>query len=478
MLNSIKLPAVVVDIETSGGSVTYDRIIEIGIVEITEQGINEWSTLINPRQLIPSMIQRLTGITNEMLETAPYFESVAKDILQRLNGRLFIAHNVRFDYGFIRNEFARLAYSFRAPLMCTLKLSRALYPEAKGHSLEKIILRHQIYVQHRHRALDDAKATYQFIKIAEEEQGAEKVKAAIQAQGQRSSLPPHFDASLIDNLPSSPGVYYFWGEANELLYIGKSINIRKRVFSHFTADHQSSKEMRLCQQTVKISFDLTAGELGALILESQKIKALQPLYNRLLRRTKMLASIYLEEAPNGLVIPNVIWVDEHTPKRKQLYGLFPSLHKAREALKDICYAHNLCLQVCGIEATTTRACMGYQLKKCKGICIGKELPITHNIRLIKAFSRLALKAWPFEAAVAIIEKSPQGFEQHIVVDHWKIVGIANNEQDYEDILFSASHQGLDKDIYRYLVKTLFDTKTKQGYNLRSLAFLQNRPPNQ
>src|SRR5690606_21911810 len=111
MLNSIKLPAVVVDIETSGGSVTYDRIIEIGIVEITEQGINEWSTLINPRQLIPSMIQRLTGITNEMLETAPYFESVAKDILQRLNGRLFIAHNVRFDYGFIRNEFARLAYS-------------------------------------------------------------------------------------------------------------------------------------------------------------------------------------------------------------------------------------------------------------------------------------------------------------------------------------------------------------------------------
>ena len=329
-------------------------------------------------------------------------------------------------------------------------------------------------MQHRHRALDDAKATYQFLKIAEEEQGFEKVKAAIQAQGQRSSLPPHFDASIIEELPSAPGIYYFWGQANELLYIGKSINIRKRVFSHFTADHQSSKEMRLCQQTVRITFDSTAGELGALILESQKIKALQPLYNRRLRRTKMLASIYLDEAKDSLLMPKVIWVDEQTPQSKQLYGLFPSLHKAREALKDICYAHNLCLQVCGIETATERACMGYQLKKCKGICIGKELPLTHNIRLIEALSRLALKSWPFDGAIAIIEKSPLGFEQHILVDHWKILGIANHEQDYEELISSPSSHGLDKDIYRYLVKTLFDTKTKHRRTIRPLVSLHTK----
>ncbi|MGN0921054.1 MAG: exonuclease domain-containing protein [Cellvibrio sp.] len=472
MLTSLSLPAVVVDIETSGSSVTYDRIIEIGIVEITQDGINEWSTLINPRQMIPPMIQRLTGITNEMLEDAPYFESVAKEIIERIEGRLFIAHNVRFDYGFIRNEFARLAYSFRAPLMCTVKLSRALYPEAKGHSLEKIILRHQIFVQHRHRALDDAKATYQFIKIAEEEHGAEKVKAAIKAQGQRSSLPPNFDASLIEHLPNTPGVYYFWGAQGELLYVGKSISIRKRVFSHFTADHQSSKEMRLCQQTVNITFDQTAGELGALILESQQIKRLQPLYNRRLRRVKMLASIYLDENPDGLLLPKTIWLDENTPQDKQLYGLFASQHKARDTLSDIAHSYRLCLKVCGIESPRPGPCMSYQLKKCNGICVDQELPVVHNIRLIEALSQLALKVWPFKSAIAIIEKSPEGLEEHIIVHHWKILGIVKDQADYENVLSQSKNLGLDRDIYRYLVKTLYDGKSKRGRTIIPLNVSQ------
>src|SRR6187402_1042303 len=179
MLKSISLPAVLIDVETTGGNVTYDRITEIGIVEIYENEIREWSTLINPGMKIPMGIQRLTGITDAMVASAPRFEQVAKEILLRIKGKLFIAHNVRFDYGFIRNEFARLAYSFKAPLMCTVKLSRSLYADRSGHSLEKIIERHQIFVTNRHRALDDARATYKFLEIAEEEHGVDSFRIAV-----------------------------------------------------------------------------------------------------------------------------------------------------------------------------------------------------------------------------------------------------------------------------------------------------------
>ena len=149
MFKYFPVPCAIVDIETTGGNVTYDRITEIAIIEVTDDGIHEWSTLINPRVHIPKGIQLLTGITNEMVMSAPYFEQVAKEILVRLQGKLFVAHNVRFDYGFIRNEFARLAYPFKSKLMCTVRLSRFLYSDQDGHSLEKIISRHQIYVTHR-----------------------------------------------------------------------------------------------------------------------------------------------------------------------------------------------------------------------------------------------------------------------------------------------------------------------------------------
>ncbi len=266
MLKYFPIPCVIVDIETTGGNVTYDRIIEIGIVEVTEQGVTHWSTLINPRTTIPEGIQRLTGITNEMAAAAPYFEQVAKEIILRLQGKLFVAHNVRFDYGFIRNEFARLAYPYKSKLLCTVRLSRFLYADCEGHSLEKLITRHNIRVSHRHRALDDAIAAYKFMEIAEQEKGEANIKAAIQHQYRKESMPAGFDASIMDGLPNSPGIYYFWGENQELLYIGKSISIRKRVLSHFTADHKSAKEMKVCQQTRNVTFEKTAGELSALIL--------------------------------------------------------------------------------------------------------------------------------------------------------------------------------------------------------------------
>lgn len=456
MLKYIPVPCVIVDVETTGGNVTYDRITEIGIVEVSENGITEWSTLINPRVPIPKGIQQITGITNEMVADAPYFEQVAKEILLRLQGKLFIAHNARFDYGFIRNEFARLAYSFKAKVMCTVRLSRHLYASHTGHSLEKIIARHQIAVTHRHRSLDDAKTTYRFLTIAEEEKGEELIRAAVKHQYRKESIPAGFDASIIDGLPNSPGVYYFWGENKELLYVGKSINIRKRVLSHFTADHKSSREMKICQQARNITFDKTSGELSALILESKKVKELQPLYNRRLRRVSNFYSIGLEETKDGLLTPKIFSVSEMPRSAKKLYGLFPSVKKAKEAIQSISDEHSLCYQVCGLEKPTNRACTSHQLKKCNGYCVGKQPALVHNVKLLQGFSALSLKTWPYEGPVALVEKTQEGeSEHHLIVDNWCILGVAESAADYENILKGNPVPQIDKDIYRYLVATVF-----------------------
>jgi DNA polymerase-3 subunit epsilon len=455
MLKYIPTPCVIVDIETTGANVTYDRITEIGIIEVTENGVKEWSTLINPRAHIPEGIQLLTGITNEMVLAAPYFEQVAKEILLRLQGKLFIAHNVRFDYGFIRNEFARLAYSFKSKLMCTVKLSRFLYADRDGHSLEKIIARHQIYVTHRHRALDDAKATYKFMTIAEEEKGEEFVKEAIKHQYRKESMPANFDSSLIDDIPNSPGVYYFWGENKELLYVGKSINIRKRVLSHFTADHKSSREMKICQQTRNITFDKTTGELSALILESRKVKELQPIFNRKLRRVSTFYSIRLEAGSDGILAPQVFPIVEMPLNREKLYGLFPSQKKAQHAIQSICDEHRLCYQVCGIEKINGRACSSHQLKKCKGYCVGKHLALQHNVKLLEGLGALALKTWPYTGPVSIAEKDPSGSEKYLLVDNWCAIGVADSPEDFDEIVKSNFNPQIDRDTYRYLVSSVF-----------------------
>lgn len=453
MFKHIPVPCVIVDLETTGCNVTYDRIIEVGIVEVTEEGVTEWTTLINPRVRISESIQRVTGITNEMVESAPYFEQVAKEILLRLQGKLFVAHNVRFDYGFLRNEYARLAYSYKSKLMCTVKLSRYLYPDENGHSLEKIIARHRIYVTDRHRAMEDARATYKFMKIAEDEHSEEKINSAIKHQYRKESLPAGFDCGLIDDLPNTPGVYYFWGENKELLYVGKSISIRKRVLSHFTADHKSSREMKICQQTRNITFDKTGGELSALILESRKVKELHPIYNRKLRRVSTFYSIQLTEQKDGLLRPEIFPLSQLPSGRKSMYGLFPSLKKAKAALQSVADENKLCYHACGLEKSEGRACSSHQLKKCSGYCVGKQVAIIHNVKMIEGLSSLALKTWPYDGPVAINENT-RAETSYLIVDNWCVMDTVHDLAEYSNESPKSESLMIDRDIYRYLVTAL------------------------
>lgn len=450
----------IVDIETTGGSVTRDRITEIGIVEVDQHGAREWSTLINPGVSIPPAIQRLTGITDDMVAQAPRFEQVAKAIYQRLEGKLFVAHNVRFDFGFIRNAFASLGFPLSLELLCTVKLSRALYPEHKRHSLEAIIRRFGIQTDQRHRALADALATYTFLCRAVAEQPSEVIAKAVQVQTRRPSIPPGLDPASIEQLPSGPGVYYFYGENGSLLYVGKSVEVRKRVLSHFTADRTSARAMAMCQQVREVQAVATTGELSALLREAQEIKTRQPLFNRRLRRVSKLYTLQLREDAQGLLRPAVVEV-VRADRSRHMYGLFPSQKKARDRLIAAGKNDGLCDHVAVTPAPLAGLCMGRQLHRCRGLCQGEMSIAQHNEALLRALDDLALMAWPHAGPVALVERlNPNdGNSRHTVflLDNWCVLARleGNGEPDWAALRTATSGDGLlDRDIYRYLLKVV------------------------
>ncbi len=438
-----------VDLETTGGTATVDRITEVGIVLVDEYGVREWSSLVNPQTRIPEFIERLTGISNAMVEEAPVFAELAETINGLLEGRMFIAHNARFDYSFLKNEFKRLGISFRPTVLCTVKLSRKLYPAHYRHNLDSLIQRHGLRVADRHRALGDAQLIHQFWQVIQSEIDAEVIDQAVNALTARPSLPPHLDEALIDDLPEGPGVYLFYGENELPLYIGKSTHIRKRVLSHFAADHSNGKEMSLSQQVRRIDWFETEGELGALLLEAKLIKERLPTHNHRLRRSNELCAWQLEQK-DGHLKPLLRWEgDLNFGSQENLYGLFHSKRDAMEALRSISQEYELCPAVLGLEKTRPgQACFSVQLKKCKGACKGSEPPEAHAARLVMALSKMKLKAWPYPGPVGILE----GKDLH-VVDRWCHLGTAKDESEVAELL-EAGRPAFDRDTYKILTKSI------------------------
>ena len=337
-----------VDLETTGASCTKDRITEIGIVLLTEQGIQEWSQLVNPQLRIPLFIEQLTGISNQMVAGQPLFAELAEDVQALLKDCLFIAHNARFDYSFLKNEFKRLGMSFAPTVLCSVKLSRHFYPEYRQHNLDSLIERHQLKAKDRHRALADAQLIQQFWLHLETAFGKDALAKAVNSLTKRSSLPAQIDPLLIYELPETAGVYLFYGENDLPLYIGKSINIKQRVLAHFSADHSHNKEMNLSQQLRRIDWIETAGELGALLTEARLIKQYMPVYNQRLRRKQDLCAWQLEAGTQHLR-PVLVWANQlEFGEQANLYGLYTSQRDAQKALRQVAEQHSLCLSVLGL----------------------------------------------------------------------------------------------------------------------------------
>jgi len=225
----------VVDIETTGGMARRDRITEIAIVVYDgKEIIDRFESLINPERSIPFEITRITGITDSMVADAPKFYEVAKKVIEMTEGAIFVAHNVRFDYSFIREEFASLGYTFTRRQLCTVVLSRKSFPGLRSYSLGNLIRHFDIKVANRHRAMDDVLATVDILgRILSSEEGVQKADRIINAGIKASHLPKDITMEMIHSLPESAGVYYFYNVYGQVIYVGKSINIRKRIMQHF-----------------------------------------------------------------------------------------------------------------------------------------------------------------------------------------------------------------------------------------------------
>ncbi|MBN3802138.1 GIY-YIG nuclease family protein [Paraburkholderia sp. Ac-20336] len=283
---ALDVPIVFVDLETTGGSTSEHRITEVGVVEVGPAGVSRWSSLIDPQQPIPSFIQQLTGITNEMVRGAPTFESIAPALFERLNGKLFVAHNASFDRGFLRGEFRRAGLAFDPDVLCTVRLSRALFPAEKRHGLDALVERHALVPADRHRALADADLIWQFWQRLPALVPPEVLRAQIERTTRRYRLAGDITEDLLDTAPPGCGVYALYGEGDAPLYVGRSVRVRQRLRSHLTGERRSSKDIRLAQQVRRVEWRATGGELGAMLAEAQWIATLRPSQNRLPRVTK------------------------------------------------------------------------------------------------------------------------------------------------------------------------------------------------
>ncbi len=460
-----------VDLETTGSNGVVDRITEVGIV-LWDEGrvVERWSSLVNPETPIPGFIQGLTGITDEMVAQAPLFADLAAEILDRLQGRLFVAHNARFDHGFLKNELRRAGFDFKPPVLCTVKLSRKLFPQHSKHNLDALIQRHglKLPADARHRALGDADVLAQFWDRLQHDIPAGALAQAVGELTGRSSWPTHLDPSLADTLPDTPGVYRFMGEGDVPLYIGKAVRIRQRVLSHFSADHRSAKEMSLAQQVRQVDWLETPGEMGALLTEALWIKRQQPIHNVRLRRLAELCT-WVWRAPQGATpegqTPEGQTQEAQTPeaslpgeltltwardldwgRQHAAHGLFGSKRDANTWLRELAEANGLCQVTLGLEkAPKGRACFAFQMRRCAGVCVGQEPRADHDGRLAALLADWRVRTWPFEGPVKVGE----GDAWH-VVDAWSYLGMARSEEEVQALL-AHGRPAFDKDTYRILM---------------------------
>ena len=440
-----------VDVETTGTSPLGARLTEVAVVRVDRDDgddgalrVSEWSTLVNPGVPIPPEIRFLTGITDAMVAGAPRFEAIADELESRLRGALFVAHHARFDYGFLKQAFARCGRSFQAPTLCTVRLSRQLYPERSPHTLDALIVRHRLPAPERHRALGDARVLWAFLRHAIDELGPQRVHTAVRRLVPHPNLPAHLPADLLGGIPNAPGIYRFYGLNEHPLYIGKSADLRARVASHFCTDFASERGIRLASETRRVTWEATAGEFGARLREMEAIGREMPAHNRALRRRD--AAVVVRIDPDDARARFGALASSPPDALAGAIGPFTSRAAARRALADRARAEGWCLPALGIERAASVAdapCFARQLGRCRGACVGAEPLAALAARVDAAFTADArLPRWP-GPPIALVESAVDG-ERHDwhVVHHWCWIGTAPDRAGAHALAAGAAPRSL------------------------------------
>ncbi len=376
----------IVDIETTGNGIKGNRITEISIFKYDGHAvIDEFTSLVDPECEIPYFITGLTGIDNETVRGAPKIDQIAEKILEITEGCIFVAHSVNFDYNVIKNELKNIGLDFVRKKLCTVRLSRKLIPGYRSYSLGKLCSALSIPLSDRHRARGDAHATVLLFEKLLRTEGAEKVfKTFLNSRSQEATLPPGLPRETFEKLPSAPGVYYFKNTTGTIIYVGKAINIKKRVLGHFY--DKSSKEVRLCQETTDIDFELSGSELLALLMESTAIKHHYPMFNRAQKRTIQQYGIFAYQDRKGIMhlaynklkmVPNSITVC-HSPTA------------CRSFLEQLCKTYELCPKFCHLQENTG-PCSHYSITECRGVCRDDEAIADYNKRVAEAIAHTDVK---------------------------------------------------------------------------------------
>ncbi len=338
----------IVDIETTGGYAASHGITEISVfIHDGTRVVKHFETLINPRQSIPRYITALTGIDNDMVAAAPDFDEVADTLYDLLNDKIFVAHNVNFDYSFVKHHLKQSGYELTAKKLCTVRLGRKIFPGLPSYSLGNLCRSLNIRIENRHRAGGDAKATTVLFEYYLANNGEVFINEMLKKSSKDQWLPIHLDKKEVDKLPSKPGVYYFHNSKDKVVYVGKAINIKKRVSSHFTHNDADRKRQNFLRSIHKITYRECANELEALVFESTEIKRLWPLYNRSQKQPLQQYGLYSFEDGRGYTR---LAIDKKKKNLQALYK-FNLLHEGLVMLQKMVEQFELHPKLCYLDKT-------------------------------------------------------------------------------------------------------------------------------
>ena len=397
----------IVDIETTGGHAASNGITEIAVILHDGHVIEgSYHTLVNPGYSIPKYISALTGITDAMVADAPSFSDIAEKVQRLLDGRIFVAHNVNFDFSFIRHHLSASGFDFTAKKVCTVRLSRKVFKGLPSYSLGKLCRSLEIEVEHRHRAMGDAQATVRLFEklLAGDAEG--HLQQMLKMGSREGYLPIHLDASQIDGLPSAAGIYYFHDAKDKVIYVGKAIDLKKRVVSHFSGNGTTRRRQEFLRKINRISFQECGSALVASLMESIEIKRLWPVYNQSQKNREYSFGIYPYEDQRGVIRLGL----EYKRKNLQPVVTISTITEGHTVLRNLLREFNLCPKHCTLQRGNDR-CIGVVEQYCKGVCEDAEDIDTYNRRVLFAIEQLKTRLPSF----VLLEHGRHAQEQAIVL---------------------------------------------------------------
>lgn len=405
----------IVDIETTGGYAAANGITEISIHLFDGNAVTEkFETLINPRQPIPNYITAMTGISDKMVANAPAFEDVAEKIHSLLHDKIFIAHNVNFDYSFVKSHLKDAGYDLNSKKLCTVRLSRKIFPGFPSYSLGKLCRSLGITIHDRHRAGGDTAATVQVFQLLLQHDKEQHIQKSLQRNSKEWILPPNVPKEHFEKLPYTPGVYYFHNEKGKVVYVGKANNIRYRVNSHFSNNSESRQKQNFMQHVHAISYQTCGTELMACILESTEIKKRWPVFNSSQKRWEDVYGIFVYEDQNGY---QRLAIDKNRKRLNPVYT-FHYIVDGHAIIRKLIKDYNLCPKLCFLQKDDDK-CEGINEEYCFGACEQLESAGEYNERVKKACD--SLRSQP---SFAIIDKGINGDDQScILVQDGKFYGM-------------------------------------------------------